>query len=226
MKVALLQIGELEKLRSDLEKQQNIFAKAQNRHKKEQAELDGLLRKRYDQNRQLRSQQYELQRRLSGLSEKAKNLSDLANRVGPPADSPGGGPGEKARPAARARGVKMRFPVSGMLLLGFGDRGASGYRSDGWRVRANPNALVQAPADGKIEFADSFRGFGRIAIVNHNDGYYSVLTGMESLNVFVGQDVLAGEPIGKMPDKNPEMYLELRRGSKAVDPAVMFMYPR
>ena len=77
-----------------------------------------------------------------------------------------------------------------------------------------------------MEFADHFRGYNRIAIINHNNGYYSVLAGMGALNILVGQDVLAGEPIGRMPESSPELYLELRQGSRAVDPARLFAEPR
>jgi septal ring factor EnvC (AmiA/AmiB activator) len=53
-----------------------------------------------------------------------------------------------------------------------------------------------------------------------------VLTGMEGLDVLVGQDVLEGEPVGHMPQQSPELYMELRRGEAAVDPSRLFPEPR
>jgi septal ring factor EnvC (AmiA/AmiB activator) len=222
MKIAAAQIRELEKLKSELKKQQGIFESAQKKRKSEQGELDKLMRARAAQNQQLRGRQYELQKKLNDLSARAKNLSDLADKVAP-LDSY---PDSISTKSIAFKGGKMKFPVSGMLLLKFGDTGASGLKSDGWRVRTRPNALVVAPADGKVEFSDRFRGYNRIAIINHNNGYYSVLTGMGALDVLVGQDVLAGEPIGRMPDSSPEIYLELRKGTHAVNPARLFMEPR
>ena len=82
-----------------------------------------------------------------------------------------------------------------------------------------------APADGIIKFADSFRGFGKIVIMSHKNGYNTVMTNMGSIDALVGQEVLAGEPIGRMNENKPEMYLEVRRGDKLIDPASMFNEP-
>ena len=48
------------------------------------------------------------------------------------------------------------------------------------------------------------------------------MTNLGVVNVMLGQEVLAGEPIGRMDPDKPEMYLEVRRGNKAVDPARLF----
>ena len=79
-----------------------------------------------------------------------------------------------------------------------------------------------APADGVVKFADSFRGFGRVVIMSHKNGYNTVMTNLGNIDVMLGQEVLAGEPIGRMNPDKPEMYLEVRRGNKAVDPARLF----
>ncbi len=79
-----------------------------------------------------------------------------------------------------------------------------------------------APADGVVKFADSFKGFGRVIIMSHKNGYNTVMTNLGTLDVLVGQDVLGGEPVGRMSADRPEMYLEVRRGNAAVDPARLF----
>ena len=48
------------------------------------------------------------------------------------------------------------------------------------------------------------------------------MTNLGDINVIVGQEVLAGEPIGRMDSNKSEMYMEVRRGDKAVDPARIF----
>ena len=45
---------------------------------------------------------------------------------------------------------------------------------------------------------------------------------MGRLDVVPEQEVLAGEPIGRMSSDKQEMYMEVRRGNKAVDPARLF----
>jgi len=222
MQAALLEIAELEKLRRRLEKERTTLGTVEQKRKKEQADLDALLQKRYDQNHQLRARQYELRERLASLSAKAKSLAELANYVAPTA-ADGFDAGAVAAPKF---GAKIMFPAPGMLILRFGDKSASGRRSDGWLVRTNAGALVRSPMDGKITFADSFPRYGKVAIIDHQNGYHTALTGMDALTVLVGQDVLAGEPIGRMPEKSPEIYLELYRRNTAIDPAALFADPK
>lgn len=117
---------------------------------------------------------------------------------------------------------KLNQPVRGRVVVHFGEKTALGLKSDGWRIRTRGDALVLAPADGTVKFADSFRGFGRVVIMSHKNGYNTVMTNLGDIDVMVGQDVLAGEPIGRMNPDKPEMYLEVRRGDAAVDPARLF----
>ena len=84
------------------------------------------------------------------------------------------------------------------------------------------DALVMAPADGVVKFADKFKGFGQVVIMSHKNGYNTVMTNLGEISVMVSQEVLAGEPIGRMDPDKPEMYLEVRRADKAVDPARLF----
>ena len=48
------------------------------------------------------------------------------------------------------------------------------------------------------------------------------MTNLGNIDVIVGQEVLGGEPVGRMNPDKPEMYLEVRRGNKVVDPARIF----
>lgn len=214
MKTAAAEIKELNKLQAELEKEQGTFAAFEKKRKKEQAELDKLLRTRGTQNQNLRGKQYELQKKLGSLSAAAKNLAELTGKISVAPTAPKGGAG------------RMKTPISGMMLLRFGDVGSTGFRSDGWRVRTNPDALVVASGDGKIEFADNFRRYNHIVIINHGNGYLSVLTGMDKINVLVGQDVIGGEPIGRMPSSSPEFYMELHKNGQAINPAQVFKEPR
>jgi septal ring factor EnvC (AmiA/AmiB activator) len=48
------------------------------------------------------------------------------------------------------------------------------------------------------------------------------MTNLGKLDIVPEQEVLAGEPIGRMDADKGEMYMEVRRGNKAVDPARLF----
>ena len=174
--------------------------------------MDKLLKTRSAQNEKLKNEQLALQKKLRELSARAKSISELSAGVG----------SSEMSADARFSRRKLNLPVRGRVVVRFGEKTALGLKSDGWRVRTRGDALVMAPADGVVKFADSFRGFGRVVIMSHKNGYNTVMTNLGDIDVMLGQEVLAGEPIGRMNPDKPEMYLEVRRGNNAVDPARLF----
>jgi septal ring factor EnvC (AmiA/AmiB activator) len=51
-------------------------------------------------------------------------------------------------------------------------------------------------------------------------GYHLTLAGLGRIDVQIGDSVLAGEPVGSLPQGSPaRLYLELRRKGQTVDPA-------
>ena len=205
-------IQELEKIREQRAIEKEKLDRTAKRYANEKNELDKLLRTRSAQNQKLRTQQSALQKKLRDLSARAKNLSELSAGVG----------SSEMSGDSRFSLRKLNQPVRGRVVVHFGEKTALGLKSDGWRIRVRGNALVMAPADGEVKFADSFKGFGRVVIMSHKNGYNTVMTNLGDINVMLGQQVLAGEPVGRMDPDKPEMYLEVRRGNKAVDPAQLF----
>ena len=68
-------------------------------------------------------------------------------------------------------------------------------------------------------------------ILNAGEGYYLILSGMERIQVSVGQFVLAGEPVAVMGSggaraasgvaigaEQPVLYIEFRKNDTAIDP--------
>ncbi|WP_203291200.1 murein hydrolase activator EnvC family protein [Maricaulis parjimensis] len=122
---------------------------------------------------------------------------------------------------ADARG-RLQSPASGEITRRFGHVAEDGTRSDGIFIRTRPRAQVVSPFDARVEFAGPFNTYGGLLILNVGDDYYIVLAGMAVTYASVGQSVLAGEPVGAMPDQSqpaPDLYLELRRDGDAIDPA-------
>ena len=209
---AAAQIKDIEKIRDARATEKEKLDRTAKKYAREKSDLDKLLRQRNAQNEKLKDEQSKLQKKLRELSARAKTISEL---------SAGVGSSEMASDAKFSR-RKLNLPVRGRIVVKFGEKTALGLKSDGWRVRTRGDALVMAPADGIVKFADTFRGFGRVVIMSHKNGYNTVMTNLGEINVALEQEVLAGEPIGRMnPDKS-EMYLEVRRGNKAVDPARLF----
>ena len=136
-----------------------------------------------------------------------------------------------------ARG-QMAFPARGRILLAYGQAGEAGQPQRGLTIETRPAAEVVAPYDGKIVFAGPFRGYGRILIIEHGEGYHTLLAGLGRIDVSVGQVVATGEPIATAgsPDTagpsdvshpadiyskgatGPVLYVELRRHGQPINP--------
>ena len=212
IKKASQQLDELERIRDKRSIEKEKLDRSAKKYSLEKKALDKLLKTRSAQNEKLKSQQAALQKKLRALSERAKNISELSAGVG----------SSEMSQDARFSKRKLNLPVRGRVMVRFGEKTALGLTSDGWRIKTRGDILVTAPADGIVKFADTFRGFGRVVIISHKNGYNTVMTNMGRLDVVPNQEVLAGEPVGRMSADKSEMYLEVRRGNKAVDPARLF----
>ncbi len=126
---------------------------------------------------------------------------------------------EGLRPFSQAHGA-MLMPATGRITRHYGENDEYGAASKGILIETRPGAQVVAPFDGRIEFAGPFRGYGQILIIEHGDGYHSLLAGLERIEGVVGQWLVAGEPVGVMPsgDRPPSLYLELRRHGQPINP--------
>ncbi|TCD06718.1 metalloendopeptidase [Erythrobacteraceae bacterium CFH 75059] len=106
----------------------------------------------------------------------------------------------------------------GEVVAGFGEIGPDGVPRSGLALRTRPDALVLAPASGRVAFAGPFRGHGAIVIIDHGDGRTSLLTGLGPLDVRAGQSVAAGDPVGRAAGQSMPLGIELRQGGRPVDP--------
>ena len=122
----------------------------------------------------------------------------------------------------KAKG-KLSKPARGQIVIAYGQETAKGVSSKGISIKTRPDAQVVSPFDGTVIFAGPFRGYGNIIIIEHGEHFMSLLAGLKSFDCEVGQMLLAGEPIGLMPDtENPKLYVELREDSRPIDPSAWF----
>ena len=122
-----------------------------------------------------------------------------------------------AIPVGEARGQFIR-PASGQVVRRYGAKLEGTQTSKGIEIASPREATVVAPFDGSVAFAGTFRGYGRLLIIDHGGGYHSLLAGLSQLDGQVGEAVLAGEPIGSMGRAAANLYYELRRNGDPIDP--------
>src|SRR3569833_1300345 len=117
---------------------------------------------------------------------------------------------------------RPQLPVPGVILTGYGQTDPIGATSQGLTIKSNPRALVVAPMGGVMRFSGPFRNYGRLVILEHKDGYVSLIAGFETVDASIGQSLDAGEPIGKLPSASsrgdiPTLYYELRYKGRPVN---------
>jgi septal ring factor EnvC (AmiA/AmiB activator) len=126
---------------------------------------------------------------------------------------------------ARLRG-KLAWPVSGKLVARFGESRAGGVKWDGVLVATQRGAPERAVYQGRVIYADWLPGLGLLTIVDHGDGYMSLYGHNERLYKAAGERVNAGDALGSAGDSGgsarPELYFEIRKAGKAVDPRPWF----
>ncbi len=162
--------------------------------------------------------------RLITLSETARQMEDLIARL------------EKARMERDDSEVLIQFdfstgnflsykgglpaPLEGEVTSGYGwktDR--TTYLksfSPGIEITGKKKTAVKAVATGVVAYVGSLRGYGNFLIVQHEDGYYSMYSGLESLIVEENQVVIRGEKLGNTP--TGVIKFELRQGRDPIDP--------
>ncbi len=133
------------------------------------------------------------------------------------------------------------MPVQGRILRAFDEADAAGIARPGWVVATQAAALVTTPSEGTVRFAGDLPDFDGVTILEPRAGELLILAGLGRVFVRRGQIVSKGEPIGLMPGDTQSaqeilietndvggqsaretLYIELRQGREAIDPASRF----
>ncbi len=109
-------------------------------------------------------------------------------------------------------------PVRGTVITSYGQELSKGVTSKGIIIQARNNAQVVAPYDGTVVFSGPFKGYGNLIIISHDSNIVSLIAGMKEIETENGQMLLAGEPVGVMPDENAKLYMEIRKNKKPINP--------
>lgn len=118
----------------------------------------------------------------------------------------------------KAKGHLLR-PARGPVVTAYGEQMSKGVTSKGIIIKTRSQAQVISPYDGTVIFAGPFRGYGNLIIIEHGQGYLSLLAGLEEVDCELGQMLLAGEPVGQMPESgDARLYVELRKDNHPVNP--------
>lgn len=136
-------------------------------------------------------------------------------------------PGTKAPPPAPPQvastgPVKFEWPLRGQIVLGFGSH-PGGVQNDGINIAAARGTPVKAAESGTVLYAgDEVKGFGKLVLIGHAEGYVTAYADNDELLVSKGQRVAKGMVIAKVGQTgnvtSPQLHFEIRQKNKPVDP--------
>jgi murein hydrolase activator len=200
---------ELARLKATQQQQMQQLERARNDRQQVLANLTAAARTREQSLARLKSQQADLEGLLRQLNRSLKSVA----------------PPDNATVFGRSRGL-LPWPVAGQLTAQFGDTRASGVRWEGVVIATERDAPVTAVSAGRVVYADWLPGMGLLVIVDHGEGYMSLYGHNDRLLKAAGESVGSGEAIAAAGDTGgraaPELYFEIRRGGRPVNPAPWF----
>ena len=119
-------------------------------------------------------------------------------------------------------GKGFMWPVKGPLLSSFGPKEV-GYHNDGINIGAKAGSYVRAAESGVVVHAgQKIKGFGRLILIRHSNGWITAYAHNSSVLVNKGQSVKRGQAIARVGQSGgvnrPQLHFEMRKGSRAVNP--------
>ena len=141
------------------------------------------------------------------LKEKAKNLNELVSGV------------EKKKKSKILNKGNIQYPVRGEIISNYGEGRDLKKSKNGMVFKVTKDSFVTSPINGMVVYANQFRSYGNLVIIENDEGFYCILSGMKNILISSGIEVLKGEPIAKLnTGKNSQLYFELRLNGKIVNP--------
>ncbi|MFH0947823.1 MAG: peptidoglycan DD-metalloendopeptidase family protein [Elusimicrobiota bacterium] len=96
--------------------------------------------------------------------------------------------------------------------------------NNGIRIRSTLGQNIAAVDKGKVVFAGDFKSYGKMVVIDHSGGFYTVYGNLDKINVKEEQDIQKGEDIGivgiSVYSQDASLYFEFRKNGVPQDPLV------
>lgn len=144
-----------------------------------------------------------------------KKLEEEKKRLQQPA------PGRFSREKGR-----LNWPSDGQIVSLFGRQKHPKFDTfiykKGIEIEPSKGDEVRSVYDGTIIFANWFKGYGMVIIIDHGENYYSIYAHLAKLLVSVGDKVARSRPIGQIGEtglsQGSNLYFEIRHQGEPLDP--------
>lgn len=119
----------------------------------------------------------------------------------------------------------LPWPAEGRVRVAFGRRKHPKFDvytlQNGVEIDAPLDAPVRAVHEAVVVFADRFRGYGLMVVLDHGGKHHSLYAHLGEVRVTAGQKVAAGDLIGLVGSglEDPGLYFEMRFQGRPENPA-------
>jgi septal ring factor EnvC (AmiA/AmiB activator) len=122
---------------------------------------------------------------------------------------------------------RMSLPVRGEIVETYGKHKHPEFNSytfsKGLSIAAGMGTEIRSIYEGNVIFADYFKGYGNMVIVDHGGGYFSLYAHAAKVLKKLGSQVSRNEAVATVGDldstRGPLLYFEIRYQGRPVDPA-------
>lgn len=126
------------------------------------------------------------------------------------------------RPAApeatfeAARG-RLPLPLAGRAEIRDARKGSGGPTLE---LISSPGAAVRAVHPGRIAFSGAYADYGRLVLIDHGAGYFTLYGNLGQVDVRVGDSVEGGARLGTVAGEGREasLFFEVRRRNETIEP--------
>ncbi len=211
-------VENLLKNRSNLEKDQKVQKKLLSDLELKKRELEYERQAKGSFLALMKNQREYYEKSIQELEDAQKNLQKLVETL------------DREEARGQSRFIQMKgklfLPVRGKLERRYGASLDPKFKTKiyhkGIDLRASLGSEVQAAFDGKIVYADWFVGYGKVLIIDHGGGYFTLYAHLLDFTKSLGDSVVVGETIARVGDsgslKGAYLYFELRRKGISEDP--------
>jgi len=117
------------------------------------------------------------------------------------------------------------WPVNGRVAIPYGSQRDPKFNTPVFRngiyIKSDEDP-VKAVYAGKVVFADWFKGYGNLVIINHGEGYHTLYGNLSETFLRVGDIIKIRDVVGKVGESGivnaPSLYFEVRYKGKPLDP--------
>lgn len=171
----------------------------------------------------IRDQKSTYQRTIKELKESAGKLESLIKQL--EAQRKARREKETAAGFSRQRG-HLDWPTKGRIVSRFGRQKHPKFDAyvnrKGIEIQAGQGSPIRSVYGGSVVFADWFRGYGLLVIIDHGKNYFTLYAHAAKLLVSAGDRVAGHQIIGEIGDtgltSGNNLYFEVRHGANPQDP--------